>query len=79
MGEEKVKELWGDVLYKAFAYHINEEGWLTTDWGVFVEKNYSDFDKDYNDNEEKKDIYQRMYLLDLEEKETESGTWIRPI
>ena len=75
--ENKNKELWGDVLYNAFQDHINEEGWLTSDWGQIIEDNYSDWDKDYNDTGEKKNLYQRMYLIDLEDSEDEK--FVRPV
>lgn len=75
--ENKNKELWGDVLYNAFQEYINEDGWLTSDWGQIIEDNYSDWDKDYNDTGEKKNLYQRMYLIDLEDSEDEK--YVRPI
>lgn len=75
--ENKNKELWGDVLYNAFQEHISEDGWLTSDWAQIIEDNYSDWDKDYNDTGEKKNLYQRMYLIDLEDSEDEK--YVRPI
>ncbi|KGT09532.1 hypothetical protein NV63_06815 [Elizabethkingia anophelis] len=75
--ENKNKELWGDVLYNAFQGHINEDGWLTSDWAQIIEDNYSDWDKDYNDTGEKRNLYQRMYLIDLEDSEDEK--FVRPV
>lgn len=76
---KELKEIWGESLFNVFADHINDDGWLTTDWGQIIENEIPQFDNDWNDNPKYKDTYQRMYLLDLEEKETETGIWFRPI
>lgn len=77
MEQIKNKELWGSDLFNAFSDHINEDGWLTADWAKILEDNFSNWDKNYNDTNEKKDLYSLMYNLDYEENE--DGTLIRPI
>lgn len=76
MTTEQIQDLWGEDLYKVFGNYIDEEGWLTEEWGKIVEENLSDWDKDYNDNDEKKDVYRIMYSIEFEDDETE--TKIRP-
>ena len=77
MTTEQKKELWGEELFNAFAEHIDENGWLTEDWGEILDKEMPDFDEDYNDNENKKEVFSRMYNLDYEE--SEDGSMLRPV
>lgn len=79
MKTKDLKELWGEELYNAFADHIDEEGWLTENWGPILEEGFSDWDADYNDTNEKSNLYTRMYIQDFEKKETEHGVFIKPI
>ncbi|KPE50134.1 hypothetical protein [Chryseobacterium indologenes] len=78
MNKKELKEIWGEKLFNAFADHIDQEGWLMQNWGPILEDNYSDWDEDYNDTNEKSNLYSTMYLQDFEEKKTESGIFIRP-
>lgn len=77
MTTEKKKELWGEELFNAFANHIDENGWLTEDWAGILDKEMPDFDEDYNDNENKKEVFRRMYNLDYEE--SADGSMLRPV
>lgn len=76
MTTEELKELWGEDLFKVFGNHLTEDGWLTEDWGNILEKEVPQFDKDYNDNPDYKETYQRMCYLDHEE--SDCGKFIRP-
>ena len=77
MTTEQKKELWGEELFNAFANHIDENGCLTEDWAGILDKEMPDFDEDYNDNENKKEVFRRMYNLDYEE--SEDGLMLRPV
>ena len=72
-----VKKLWGENLFLVFAEHINEEGWLTSEWGYILEDEVPKWDKDFNDIPLNRETYSRMYNLDYEENEDE--TLIRPL
>ncbi|WP_139420944.1 hypothetical protein [Chryseobacterium mulctrae] len=76
MDQEQIKEMWGDKLYNAFANYINDEGWLIGNWAAILENDFSDWDNNYNDTNEKSNLYSRMYNLDYEVNEDSSG--IRP-
>jgi hypothetical protein len=71
------EELWGEDLFKVFGNHINEDGWLTSDWAQIIEDEVPRFDTDYNDNPEHSETYSRMYNLDYEENADQ--TLIRPL
>lgn len=71
------EELWGEDLYKVFRNHINEDGWLTSDWSDILEEKVPKLDDDYNTNPENGDTYNRMYNLEYEENQ--DGTMIRPL
>jgi hypothetical protein len=71
------EDLWGDDLYKVFGNHINESGWLTSEWAQIIEDEVPRFDSDYNDNPEHGETYSRMYNLEYEE--SEDGKMVRPI
>jgi len=71
------EKLWGEVLFKAFSDYIDKNGWLTSSWIDVLEDNFSDWDEDYNDTNEKKTLFGLMYNLDFEE--SEDGKLIRPI
>lgn len=71
------EKLWGEVLFKAFADYIDKNGWLTSGWVDILEDNFSDWDEDYNDTNEKKTLFRLMYNLDFEE--SVDGKLIRPI
>lgn len=71
------EELWGEDLFKVFGDHLNENGWLTPDWQNIIEKEVPRLDEDYNDNQEYRETYQRMYMMDFEE--SEDGKLIRPV
>lgn len=77
MNKEEIKNLWGEELFKIFANYLDPKGWLTVDWVDIVEDNLSDWDEDYNDTNEKKEVYGTMYNTDFEYNEDE--TKIRPI
>lgn len=77
MTYEEKKELWGEDLFNVFAGAINEEGWLTSDWGEIIEEEIPRLDEDYNDNPQYSETYSRMYNLDHEE--SDCGKFIRPI
>ncbi|RWX03390.1 hypothetical protein [Flavobacterium cerinum] len=76
MNEQQLIELWGEDLYNVFADHIDENGWLTSEWQNIIEAEIKRFDEDFNDNPLYKDTYGRMYNVDFEE--SEDGTLIRP-
>lgn len=71
------EKLWGEDLHSVFGDDINEQGWLTAEWGEIIEKNVPRFNKDFSDNPKYKETYGRMYNLDYEE--SEDGLFIRPI
>lgn len=77
MTTEEIKELWGEELFDVFADHIDEEGFLTNDWGNIIENEIPKFDKNWNDNPKYTDTYQRMYLIDIENNSDQ--TRIRPV
>ena len=77
MIKAKIKELWGSYLYSRLLPWIDEEGYIENDWVQLIEENYSDWDADYNDTNELKEIYQRMYQLNFEDNEEK--TKIRPV
>lgn len=76
MTTEAKKELWGEFLFNVFEKYLDDEGWLTEEWAEIIEENYSDWDEDYNDTNNKKEIYSRMYNVDFESDDSE--TRIRP-
>ena len=47
------------------------------DWAEILDKEMPDFDEDYNDNENKKEVFRRMYNVDYEE--SEDGLMLRPV
>lgn len=71
------EELWGEDLYKVFTNHINDQGWLTSNWANIIEDEVPRWDDDYIDNPEYSDTYSRMYNLEYEE--SEDGKLIRPL
>jgi hypothetical protein len=71
------EKLYGKDLFHVFAEHINEEGWLTSDWGQIIEDEVPRYDEDFNDNPLHGETYNRMYILEYEENEDE--TMIRPL
>lgn len=73
---EKNEKLWGEDLWNVFGNHINEEGWLTSEWQNIIEDEIPKYDKNYNDNPLHKGTYGRMYSLEYEE--SEDGLMIRP-
>ena len=47
-------------------------------WGEELFNAFAEhFDEDYNDNENKKEVFRRMYNLDYEE--SEDGLMLRPV
>lgn len=76
MTTEQKTELWGEELLEAFGDHINDEGWLTSDWAQILEDNFSNWDSDFNDTNEKKQLFGLMYNLDFEE--SADGNYVRP-
>jgi len=66
MKEKDIKEIWGNELYKVFKQHIDEEGWLTSQWADIIEDEIPKYDEDYNKNVLFESTYQRMYYLDME-------------
>lgn len=74
---EELKELWGEELFSVFAEHIDQNGWLTSDWARILEQEVPRLDEDYNDNPEYSDTYSRMYNKDFEE--SQDGLLLRPI
>ena len=72
----KNSDLWGDELWNAFYSHIHSEGWLTSNWAEILENEFSDWDEDYKDTNEKKTLFGLMYNKDFEE--SEDGKFIRP-
>ena len=56
MIKAKIKELWGSYLYSRLLPWIDEEGYIENDWVQLIEENYSDWDADYNDTNELKEI-----------------------
>lgn len=75
--EMNVPQVWDERLVEAFGNLIDKDGWLTSEWSEYVEENFKDWDENYNDVDDKKDIYRLMYNLDFEE--SEDGKFIRPI
>jgi hypothetical protein len=71
------EDLWGADLFGVFGNHINEQGWLTSDWADILEEEVPKWDKDYVDNPLYGATYSRMYNTDFEDNEDE--TLIRPI
>lgn len=69
MATEEIKELWGEELFNVFADHLDSEGWLTENWAYIVEDNLSDWDEDFNDTNEKREVYGLMYNIDFEYNE----------
>ncbi|WP_313138426.1 hypothetical protein [Myroides sp.] len=69
MTTEEIKELWGEELYNVFEQHIDDEGFLTEKWANIIEDNLSDWDEDFNDTNEKKEVYGLMYNIDFEYNE----------
>lgn len=66
MSIEQMKELWGEELFKVFGNYLDEDGWLTSQWCDIIEENLSDWDDDFNDTNEKKEIYGTMYNIEFE-------------
>ena len=77
MTTKQKKQIWGEELFKVFAEHIDEKGWITSDWCEIIEDEIPQFDEDYNDNPIYKQTYQMMYNVEFEYNEDE--TKIRPI
>jgi len=76
MTQEEIKKLWGDELYKVFSEHINNDGWLTSNWADIIEDEISKYDSDYNENPLYTKTYSRMYNIDLEMNS--NGTMVTP-
>lgn len=68
--EEKLVAIWGRDLYNTFGHHMNEDGWLTAEWPLIIEKEIPRWDNEtLIDNEEYSLAYGRMYNIDFEESE----------
>lgn len=66
MTKEQIEQAWGEDLYNAFCEWIDENGWLVGNWADYLEDNYSNWDKNYNDTNIKSNLYSQMYNLDIE-------------
>lgn len=73
--QEKLIEIWGEDLYKTFGHHIDDDGWLTSDWHKIIEDEIPRWDNNLLDNEEYGLTYGRMYNIDFED--SNCGTKIR--
>lgn len=73
----EIEKLWGEELYNAFSNHINEDGWLTSNWAPILEDNFSNWDENYKDTNILSNLYSKMYNMDFEENEEEA--LIRPV
>lgn len=70
--EQELREIWGNDLYETFGNHIDEEGWLTSDWHLIIEEGIPKYDKNMRDNEDYTLAYGRMYNIDFEENEDQT-------
>ncbi|MDD1553133.1 hypothetical protein FO615_06020 [Riemerella anatipestifer] len=77
MSDKGVKSIWGEYLYNIFAEHIDEDGWLTSDFAEIIDNKLKDWDEDYVTTNERSKAYYRVYNTDFEE--SEDGLKIRPI
>lgn len=77
MSRDEIQQLYGEELFNVLKEHIDEEGWITTNWHEIIEDEIPRFDENYNDNPVYRDTYQRMYYHDFEENEDK--TRIRPL
>ncbi|MCA4781472.1 hypothetical protein IF125_04240 [Empedobacter stercoris] len=66
MTTEQIEQAWGEELYNAFSEWIDDKGWLVGNWPDYLEENYSNWDKNYNDTNIKSNLYSQMYNLDIE-------------
>ncbi|STD53059.1 hypothetical protein [Empedobacter falsenii] len=66
MTTEQIEQAWGEDLYNAFYKLINEKGWLVGNWADYLEENFSNWDKNYNDTNIKSILYSQMYNLNLD-------------
>jgi len=65
--EQKLVSIWGRDLYDLFGHHMDEEGWLTSDWHLIIDEEIPRYHKDtLRDNELYSFAYGRMYNIDYE-------------
>ncbi|UWX67957.1 hypothetical protein NZD85_04960 [Empedobacter stercoris] len=66
MTTKQIEQAWGEELYNAFSEWIDDKGWLVGNWPDYLEENYSNWDKNYNDTNIKSNLYSQMYNLNIE-------------
>lgn len=66
MTNQEIKNLWGEELFRVFADDLDDEGWLTEDWAMIVDEKVSNWDEDFNDTNEQKEIFSLMYNIEFE-------------
>lgn len=74
----QLKTLWGSFLYNKLHPWIDKYGYITGYWTAIIEDNFKDWDEDYNDTDEKKNIYSRMYNTDFEDHPVLGDKYIKP-
>lgn len=78
MTKTEIKQRWGSFLWKRLSPWIDNEGYIEKDFAQLVDDNFSNWDSDYNDTNENKEIFSRMYNLDFEDHPTDNNL-MRPV